>query len=150
MSSWLQYSVSLHSWAETSDEPERFRYLRRSDTSTGNDKVIARAHSAHCFYYILLIVGDDFYPLQLDTEGEAELGQVRRIGVDSLDGTIVRMFKLPQTQILTFPPRTSSPMIRHAAVWMGFARADVIADGPGCWARNGADVAGWDEPSRGK
>lgn len=29
----------------------------------------------------------------------------------------------------TFPPSTSSPMIRHAAVWMGFA-ADVIANGP--------------------
>lgn len=52
---------------------------------------------------------------------------------------------------LTFPPRTSSPIIRHAAVWMGFAfAADVIADGPGRGTRNGV-VAGRDEPNgRGK
>lgn len=44
---------------------------------------------------------------------------------------------------ITFPPRTSSPIMRHAAVWMGFGcAADVIADGPGRGVRDGVEKEG--------
>jgi hypothetical protein len=41
--------------------------------------------------------------------------------------------------VITFPPRTSSPIMRHAAVWMVFARADVIANGVGRGVRDGVE-----------
>lgn len=64
-------------------------YGRWSNSSAGDDKVIAGAHAADCFHNVLLIVGDDLYTLQLDAEGEAELGQEGGVGVDGLQGWTV-------------------------------------------------------------
>lgn len=60
-------------------------YGRRADASAGNDEVVAITHAAHRLHDVLLIVGNDLDPLQLDAQREAELGKVGRIGVDSLD-----------------------------------------------------------------
>ena len=49
-------------------------YIRRAYATTGDDKIVASAHALHGLDDIFLVVGNDFYPLQLDAEGEAELG----------------------------------------------------------------------------
>jgi hypothetical protein len=51
--------------------------------------------------------------------------------------------------VVTFPPRTSSPIMRHAAVWMVFARADVIANEVGRGVRDGVerDTKAREEPN---
>jgi hypothetical protein len=38
--------------------------LRRTNSSTGNDKVIVRRHPSNCLYDVGLIVGYDFYAFE--------------------------------------------------------------------------------------
>lgn len=59
-------------------------YGRWANASTGDDEVIAVAHTSHCLNDLALIVGNHFDALQLDAEGEAELGEKGGVGVDGL------------------------------------------------------------------
>jgi hypothetical protein len=60
-------------------------YGRWPNASTGNNKVVVVAHPPHCLNDLALIVRNDFYPLELDTKGEAIFSKEGRIGVDGLD-----------------------------------------------------------------
>ena len=58
--------------------------VRRTNSSRGNDKVIPTAHSPDGFDDIVLIVGDDLYPFELDAEAEAVFGEEGGVGIDGL------------------------------------------------------------------
>ena len=73
-------------------------YGRWANASTGNDKIIAVAHTSHCLNDFALIVCDHFNALQLNAEGEAELGEEGRVGVDGL-GIIGKQSVLVKTKV---------------------------------------------------
>lgn len=94
--------------------------IRRPNPPAGHDKVIAIAHPAHGLDNVSFIVGNHLDALELDAQREAVLGEVRRVGVDGLVNWLVSIpGQLPVGQSglrPTFPPSTSSPIIRQAAV----------------------------------
>lgn len=61
-------------------------YERGTNAARGYHKVIFAGHAAGSFYYVGLIVWDNFDTLEIDAEGEAELCKVGRVGVDCLKG----------------------------------------------------------------
>jgi hypothetical protein len=60
-------------------------YGRWPNASTGHNKVVVAAHPSHGFNDLVLVVGNDFHPLELDTKREAIFSEEGRIGVDGLD-----------------------------------------------------------------
>lgn len=104
---------------------------RWTNASASDNKVITSAHAADSLHDILLIIRNDLDALELNTKRKAKLGEEGRVCVDGLDRRWLALISLVlySKDPITFPPSTSSPMMRHAAVWMGFACAgDVIAD----------------------
>lgn len=117
--------------------------LRWANASTGDDKVVVIGHAFHSFDDLAFVISDDFDTTKIDAQGEAPFGKVslEEISVASRDGFVgiafcLRLAELVSTVCLparqlqcsikpaiahlrrTLPPSTSSPMIRHAAVWI--------------------------------
>ncbi len=92
MSSWLE---------DVSSSTESCRIgVRWTDSTTGHHEIVVVAHSPHSFDNLLFIICDDFHTLQCLSDSQfswqkpmealyhsqlkAELGHVRRIGLNSL------------------------------------------------------------------
>lgn len=95
--------------------------MRRPDAAAGDDKVVFGAHAADTLDDLVFVVGDYFNAFEGDAEREAPAREVGGVGVDCLFGrnSLISGVGFAIAVIFrgrTFPPRTSSPMIRHAAV----------------------------------
>ena len=112
-------------------------YGRWPNASTGHDKVIVVAHAPDGLDDFTFIIRDDFNALQLDPECEAVFGKEGGVGVNRLwlASCCVNIPHPSQEpgRALTFPPRTSSPMIKHAAVCIVLVAltiaGEIIVDG---------------------
>lgn len=60
-------------------------YGRWPNASAGHNEVVVVAHPPHGFNDLVLIIGDDFNPLELNTKREAVFSEEGRIGVDGLE-----------------------------------------------------------------
>lgn len=94
-------------------------------TAAGDDEVVILRHAPSSFDDVSFIVGNHFYALEVDAEIEAEFREPVGVGVLGLHSFIRSVFQHSVLSVesetivmgcLTFPPSTSSPIIRHAAV----------------------------------
>ena len=115
----------FHQWQIESFGNTRVRdiIMRRTYSTRRDDEVVVLGHSTRGFDDFALVVGDDFDAAEVDAEGEAVFGEPGGGGVDGLLNIVLsqRCFqRLPMAWmidiLLTLPPRTSSPIISHAAV----------------------------------
>lgn len=60
------------------------RHIRRPDPTTRDHEVVIFGHAPSSLYYLILVIGDDFYPFQLHPQGEAEASKVCGVGIDGL------------------------------------------------------------------
>ena len=119
--------------------------IRRADAATCYHEIIIFGHAPGRLYYLIFVVGDHFYSLQLHAQGEAEFGEIGRVCINRLylkgsrqshfpstgdrDSLLLALCFLGRAGVaLTFPPRTSSPIIRHPAVCINpFCGGDIVS-----------------------
>jgi hypothetical protein len=116
--------------------------VRGADAAARDDKIVFGAHAPYALDDFFFVVGDYFDAFELDAEGEAPAGKVGGVCVYCLIQTMLEIRQSFARTLIeciecTFPPRTSSPMIRHAAVCIvldlfSWNVADDVMLGKGC------------------
>lgn len=99
--------------------------------SPRNDKIVFITHPPYGFDDLALIISNYFHSFQAHTQLKAELREIGRIRIDCLIDIVQPRPRQAAAEPdgRTLPPRTSSPMMMHPAVWimrLVFSCADVM------------------------